>query len=73
MKKSLPPGTKIVVFDQHRVELGEGTLIRQEYEVDRELTVYECEEHVILAKGEHYLKVAGVLYHVAQGAVDFSS
>ncbi len=72
MKKLPPPGTKIIVFDQHRVELGEGTLVHREYEADRDLMVYECEEHVILARGEHYLEVAGVLYQVLQGAVDFS-
>ncbi len=67
MKLPPPPGTKITVFDGRRVELGEGTLRRHEFQAERELTVYECEEHVILAKGDHYLKVDGKIHFIRTG------
>ena len=67
MKLPPPPGTKITVFDSGRVELGEGTLRRYEFQADRLLTIYECEEHVILAKGDHYLKVDGIIHHIRTG------
>jgi hypothetical protein len=67
MQPPLQPGSKITVFDRLKNELGEGTLKRREFEAGRDLTVYECEEHVILAKGEHYLKVDGKTYRIKTG------
>lgn len=62
-------GEKIVVFDSNKVELGEGTFIRQTIHADLRMTAYECEEHTILAKGSHYLKVRGQTIHITP---DFS-
>ena len=57
----LQPGMKIVVYTDKKVELGEGTYVRTSTHPDMRMTVYECQEHTILAKGKHYLRVAGEL------------
>ena len=61
----LQPGAKITVFDDQRVELGEGTFLRKTIVQDLKLTAYECREHTILAKGDHYLKVGGTISRVS--------
>ena len=62
MSVAIERGQKIVVLDGERRELGEGTFISR----DRhgEMTVYECREHTILAKGEHYVRVGGETHKV---------
>ena len=60
-------GAKITVYDHLRNELGKGTFKVREYQAERDLTVYECEEHVMLAKGEHYILVAGKTFHIKSG------
>jgi hypothetical protein len=57
-------GDKIVVYDGQKVELGEGTFIRRTLHPDLRMTAYECNEHTILAKGAHYVKVRGRLIPV---------
>lgn len=57
----LASGTHITVFDSAKNELGEGTLIRSQFHPDMGLTVYECKEHLILAKGIHWLKIGNEL------------
>lgn len=52
------PGDKITVFDENRIELGEGTLIRVEALADIKMVAYECREHIILAKSTHYVRRA---------------
>lgn len=49
------PGQTIVVYDHLGRELGEGTFQR----LDRHgsATVYECEEHTILASAGHRVEV----------------
>lgn len=55
----LKQGLKIVVYDGTKIELGEGTLIAVCLHRDMNLTAYECEEHTILAKGDHYVRLHG--------------
>lgn len=60
----LASGEKIVVYNSERVELGEGTLIRVEHIPEMKMTVYECQEHAILAKSPHFVKKDGTLFKV---------
>ena len=55
----LPKGEVITVFTKERVELGDGTFLRSEYIAEMNTTVYQCKEHTILAKGDHYVRSAG--------------
>lgn len=55
----LKTGEKIIVYDSKKVELGEGTFLRQTFHGDLKMIAYECKEHTILAKGPHFLKVNG--------------
>lgn len=57
----LKPGQKIVVYTGQREELGEGTFLRREVHADMNVIAYECEEHTILAKGSHFVRVDGQL------------
>jgi hypothetical protein len=56
----LKKGQKIAVYDERRRELGEGTLIRVTRHSEMNMTAYECEEHTILAKGEHFVRAGGI-------------
>jgi hypothetical protein len=56
----LKKGQKIAVYDGRRRELGEGTLIRVTQHSEMNMTAYECEEHTILAKGEHFIRIEGI-------------
>jgi hypothetical protein len=60
-------GQKIAIFNQKRQELGEGTFIRRTQHKEMDMTAYECEEHTILARGDHYLRVEGKLHFVQSG------
>lgn len=60
-------GKKIVVYDSQNVELGEGTFLSRSLIADRGVTVYECVEHVILAKGQHFLKIDENIYTIRSG------
>lgn len=59
--EDLKPGQKIVVYSGQREELGEGTFKRREVHADMNMVAYECEEHTILAKGSHFVRVDGLL------------
>lgn len=59
MKMVINPGQKISVRNAQGEELGEGTFLQQTYHEDLDMTAYECEEHTILARGEHYVRVDG--------------
>ncbi len=59
MKLQLSKGDKITVFDSQKNELGEGTYLSHEIISDLNLVAYHCEEHTILAKAKHWLKVRG--------------
>lgn len=60
-------GQRIVVFNQKREELGEGTFIRRTHHKDMDMIAYECEEHTILARGDHYLRLEGQLHFIQSG------
>jgi len=60
-------GQKIVVFNKQRQELGEGTFIRCTQHKDMDVVAYDCEEHTILARGDHYLRVEGQLHFIQSG------
>ena len=47
-----------------RVELGEGTFLRRTVYVDLNMIAYECEEHTILARGDHFIRLHGRLQFV---------
>lgn len=64
MGPALTSGMKITVYDGARVELGEGTLLTKVEHPDMNLVVYECREHLILARGEHWLKLRGEMHRV---------
>ena len=64
---SLQAGQRIVVYDTRKQELGEGTLLRQTVHGDMNLIAYECEEHTILARGDHYVRVSGELRQIQSG------
>ena len=67
MEEKIPEphkGSKITVYDGNKVELGEGTLFRKAFYPEMNLTVYECEEHDILARGAHWLKFGGNTYRI---------
>lgn len=55
----LNAGEKIAVYDSKKVELGEGTFLKQTFHPELKMIAYECQEHTILAKGPHYVKVKG--------------
>lgn len=57
-------GDKIKVYDSSQIELGEGTLIKTERIPGMAMTVYECQEHTILAKGTHYVRLGGQLHKI---------
>jgi len=59
-------GQLIVVYNKQREELGEGTLVRRTIHLDLEMVAYECEEHTILARGAHYVRVNGQLHFVQE-------
>ncbi len=61
----LRPGEKIAVYNYERQELGEGTFIRLTPHAEMNLLAYECEEHTILARGDHFLRVAGRLRFIS--------
>ena len=60
-------GQKIVVFNGQRQELGEGTFVRLTRHMEMNLIAYECEEHTILAHGEHFLSIEGEMYAIQSG------
>jgi hypothetical protein len=60
----LERGSKITVYDGEQVELGEGTLLQKVEHPEMNLVVYECKEHLILARGEHWLKIAGKMTRI---------
>ncbi len=60
----LNTGEKIVVYDSRKIELGEGTFLRCEKILSLGITVYECREHAILAKGVHYVRKDDQLYKI---------
>ena len=57
----LKVGQKIVVFDANKIELGEGTFLRRTPVPEMKMVAYECEEHTILAKSPHYVRVGETL------------
>lgn len=60
-------GEKIVVFNGQRQELGEGTFIALTKHPELNLVAYECEEHTILARGDHYLQIDGEVHTIQSG------
>ena len=60
----LRAGLKIVVYTGRRVELGEGTFVRRTVHPDLNMVAYECEEHTILARGDHFIRLHGRLQFV---------
>lgn len=60
----LRAGLKIVVYTDRRVELGEGTFVRRTIHSDLNMVAYECEEHTILARGDHFIRLHGRLQFV---------
>lgn len=60
----LRPGLKIIVYTDRRVELGEGTFLRRTLHEDINMVAYECEEHTILARGDHFIRLHGRLQFV---------
>ena len=61
---TLNAGQKIVVYDGKKQELGEGTLIRQTVHADMNLIAYECEEHTILGRGSHFVRVGNEVHAI---------
>jgi hypothetical protein len=61
---NLQQGMSITVYDSKRVELGEGTFLRKSWHPELKTTAYECREHTILAKGDHFVKIRGQTYSV---------
>jgi hypothetical protein len=60
-------GQKIVVFNGQQQELGEGTFVRLTRHEEMNLIAYECEEHTILARGEHLLRLDGKMHIIRSG------
>lgn len=60
----LSEGQKITVYDSTKTELGEGTFIERNFMQAMNMTIYECREHAILAKGDHWLKLNGEMHFV---------